>query len=73
MPQSFIMLISTISLLLQIFFSNWGRKVFKATRAVTVNRKGNSLKDTKQKEKMDSGSMDISSTSFLCAVKVSRQ
>ena len=47
-----------------------GEKGFKATGTVRVNRlKGTSLKDTKQMVKMDRGSMDISSTSFLCAVR----
>ena len=45
-------------------------KGFKGTGTVRVNRlQGTSLKDTKQMEKMDRGSMDISSTSFLCAVR----
>ena len=41
-------------------------KGFKATGTVRVNRlKGTSLKDTKQMEKKDRGSIEISSTSFL--------
>ena len=45
-------------------------KGFKATGTVRVNRlKGTSLKDTKQMVKMNRGSMDISSTPFLCVVR----